>query len=103
RVIAIAAVPVLVGVAVIALVSSLSPERTILGVTFSRPSALLYPIVPMFRSYARFGVIVQLMAALLAGIGVSRLLSVGSGAARAASAVLVVLAIAEYAVWPPAL
>jgi hypothetical protein len=59
--------------------------------------------VPMFRSYARFGVIVQLMAALLAGIGLSRLLARGTGSARAICVGLVALAIAEYAVWPPAL
>ena len=57
----------------------------------------------MFRSYARFGVIVQLMAAVLAGVGISRLLARGTGAARAICAALVALAIAEYAVWPPAL
>jgi hypothetical protein len=98
-----ASVPILVAVALVALVSSLSPERTIFGVTIARPSALLYPIVPMFRSYARFGVIVQLMAALLAGVGVSRLFALGTRSARAIGAGLVALAIAEYAVWPPAL
>lgn len=98
-----ASVPILAAVAIVALVCSLSPERTILGVTVSRPSALLYPIVPMFRSYARFGVIVQLMAALLAGVGVSRLLALRTSSARALCAGLVVLAIVEYAVWPPAL
>ena len=98
-----ASVPILAAVAIVALACSLSPERTILGVTVSRPSALLYPIVPMFRSYARFGVIVQLMAALLAGVGVSRLLALGTSSARALCAGLVALAIAEYAVWPPAL
>jgi hypothetical protein len=96
-------VPILVAVAIAALVCSLSPERTILGVTFVRPSALLYPIVPMFRAYARFGVIVQLMAALLAGVGVSRLLARGTGPSRAVCAALIALAIAEYSVWPPAL
>ena len=68
--IALATVPVLSTVAVAALVCSLSPERTIGQFTFTRPSSLLYAIVPMFRSYARFGVVVQLMAVLLAGIGV---------------------------------
>jgi len=98
-----ASVPILAAVAIVALVCSLSPERTIVGVTVVRPSALLYHIVPMFRSYARFGVIVQLMAALLAGVGVSRLLAYGTRPARAICASLVALAIAEYAVWPPTL
>ncbi len=98
-----AAVPMLATIALVALVCSLAPERTTLGITFTRPSALLYAILPMFRSYARFGVIVQLMAALLAGIGATRLLARGTRPARAIYAGLVVLAIAEYAVWPPAL
>ena len=101
--IAEAAAPILATLAIVALVCSLSPERTTLGVTFTRPSALLYATLPMFRSYARFGVIVQLMAALLAGIGASWLLARGTRPARAIYAGLVVLAIAEYAVWPPAL
>src|SRR5688572_27928405 len=66
-------VPVLLAVAMAALLCSLPPERTIAGFTFVRPSALLYELAPMFRSYARFGVVVQLMAALLAGVGVDYL------------------------------
>jgi hypothetical protein len=97
------AVPMLAMLAFVALVCSLSPERTILGVTVVRPSALLYPIVPMFRAYARFGVIVQLAAALLAGIGVCWLLARRTVMARTICASLVAVAIAEYAVWPPAL
>ena len=97
------AVPILAAVAGVALVCSLSPERTAFGVRFMRPSALLYPIVPMFRAYARFGAIVQLMAALLAGIGAAQLLATRRRAARAWGAALVVLAIAEYAVWPQSL
>src|ERR1019366_7188895 len=57
----LACVPILVSVAVAALVCSLSPERTIGVFTFVRPSAFLYNVLPMFRSYARFGVVVQLM------------------------------------------
>ena len=81
RSVAEASVPILAAVAIVAMVCSLSPERNILGVTVMRPSALLYPIVPMFRSYARFGVIVQLMAALLAGVGAGRLFA-ATGPAR---------------------
>lgn len=99
----LARVPVLVIVAVAALVCSLSPERTIGAFTFVRPSALLYTVVPMFRSYARFGVVVQLMAALLAGIGVDRLRRAGTKRAQIACVVLVALAAGEYMVWPPAL
>ena len=96
-------VPMLCAIAFVALLCSLSPERTVFGVVFTRPSALLYAIVPMFRSYARFGAIVQLMAALLAGLGVSRLLTLKTRTAYAACAVLMILAVAEYAVAPAAL
>ncbi len=99
----LARVPVLVIVAVAALVCSLSPERTIGAFTFVRPSALLYYVVPMFRAYARFGVVVQLMAALLAGIGVEYLRRAGTRRARIVCLALVALAICEYAVAPSAL
>ena len=99
----LARVPVLVIVAVAALVCSLSPERTIGRYTFVRPSAFLYHVVPMFRSYARFGVVVQLMAALLAGIGVDYLRRAGTRRAQILCLTLVALAAGEYAVSPPAL
>jgi hypothetical protein len=97
-----ACVPVLIIVAVAALVCSLSPERTIGAFTFVRPSALLYQVVPMFRSYARFGVVVQLMAALLAGVGLDYLLRAGTRA-RIVCAALVALAAGDYVVSPSAL
>ncbi len=103
RTASLACVPVLALVAVAALVCSLSPERTIGAFTFVRPSALLYDIVPMFRSYARFGVVVQLMAALLAGIGVDHLRRAGTRRAQIACLALVALAAGEYAVAPSAL
>jgi len=99
----LACIPVLVIVAVAALVCSLSPEQTIGAFTVVRPSALLYSVVPMFRSYARFGVVVQLMAALLAGIGVDRLRRAGTKRAQIACVALVALAAGEYAVSPSAL
>jgi hypothetical protein len=96
----LARVPVLVVVAAAALVCSLSPERAIAGFTFVRPSALLYSVVPMFRSYARFGVVVQLMAAVLAGVGVDRLRRAGTRRGQIACVALVTLAAGEYAVSP---
>lgn len=99
----LARVPILATVAFAALVCSLSPERTIGSFHFMRPSALMYAVAPMFRAYARFGVVVQLMAALLAGIGFDRLRHSGSRSARVAGAVLLVLAGAEYLVLPSAL
>jgi hypothetical protein len=98
----LARVPVLVVVAAAALACSLSPERTVGAFTFVRPSALLYKVAPMFRSYARFGVVVELMAALLAGIGVDRLRRAGTAPARIACVALVAIAAGEYAVSPRA-
>ena len=99
----LARVPVLALVAVTALVCSLSPERTIGAFTFVRPSALLYDVVPMFRAYARFGVVVQLMAALLAGVGVDCLRRAGTRRAQIACVALVAIAVGEYCVAPSAL
>ena len=99
----LSAVPVLAAVALLALICSLSPERTVGSFTFVRPSAFFYGVAPMFRSYARFGVVVQLMAALLAAIGVDQLRRSAARPARFLCAALLVLAAAEYAVWPPAM
>jgi hypothetical protein len=96
-------VPVLIIVAFAAFLCSLSPERVIGTYVVAAPSALLYSVVPMFRSYARFGVIVHLMAALLAGIGVDFLRRIAGRHAQIACAVLVSLIAVEYAVSPVAL
>lgn len=96
-------VPVLALTAAVALVCSLSPERAIGAFSFMRPSAVLYPVLPMFRSYARFGVVVQLMAVLLAAIGAEWLWQSRRRRIRIGCIVLVVLAAAEYAVWPPSM
>ena len=101
--VAAATVPIAAAVAAAAVICSLAPERIILGVTIPGPSALLHPVVPMFRAYARFAVIVQLMAALLAGAGLTWLLDAGTRGSRVLAVVLLLFAVAEYAVWPPAL
>ncbi|MEN3337656.1 MAG: hypothetical protein V7647_1332 [Acidobacteriota bacterium] len=97
------AVPMVTVMAIAALLCSLSPERTIGAFSVSRPSGFLYRVVPMFRSYARFGVVVQLMAVLLAGLGAQVLWYGRRARARIACIALVVLAVGEYGVWPPAL
>jgi hypothetical protein len=96
-------VPVLAAVAAAAFVCSLSPEQTVGPFTVIRPSSLLYELVPMFRAYARFGVVVQLMTALLAGVAVDYLLRSGTLRARVLCLALVALAAGEYAVSPSAL
>ena len=39
------------------------------------PSFFMYKILPMFRAYARFGILVMLSISVLAGIGFMRLVS----------------------------
>lgn len=92
--------PALLVLAAIALLCSLSPERTIGSFTFIRPSALLYEVAPMFRAYARFGVVVGLMVSLLAGAGVAVLWR-SRGAGRGIAGALLSLAVLECAPLPP--
>ena len=98
---ALRSAPVLASVAVAAVICSLSPERRIGPFTLVRPSALLYEVAPMFRAYARFGVVVGLMTALLAGAGAARLWHWPTSAGRRAAALLLALAVLEYAPLPP--
>jgi hypothetical protein len=98
---AVRSAPVLASLAGAALLCSLSPERTIGSVTFTRPSAVLYEIAPMFRAYARFGVMVGLMTALLAGAGAALLWRWPTSAGRRAAAFLLGLAVLEYLPFPP--
>ena len=93
--------PVLASLACVALLCSLSPERSIGSLTFVRPSALLYEVAPMFRAYARFGVVVGLMTALLAGAGAALLWRWPTSAGRRAAALLIGLAVLEHAPFPP--
>ncbi|MEX2273854.1 MAG: hypothetical protein WD690_20485 [Vicinamibacterales bacterium] len=85
--------PILAAVAAAAFIWSLA----------AGPGAALHSVLPMFRSYARFGVVVQLVAVLLAGIGAQWLWGSGMRGARTACITLLTLAAAEYAVWPPAM
>ena len=55
----------------------------------------------MFRAYARFGVVVGLMTALLAGAGAAWLWRRPGSAGRRAAALLLGLAVVEFAPFPP--
>ena len=99
------AMPLLAVIAAVALICSLSPEREILGIRVVRPSALLYLVAPVFRSYARFGVVVHLMIAVVAGAGLTHLWQRRrspwrTGLARTAAVALVGLTVFEYAPLP---
>jgi hypothetical protein len=62
--------------------------------------AMLHPVLPMFRAYARLGVFVQLMVALLAAVGAATLARRGTGP-RLVAASLLLLAVVELAPFPP--
>jgi hypothetical protein len=87
----VSAVPIVVSVAAVALLFAISPPQW------------LYRALPMFRSYARFGMVVQLMTALAAGIGFDVLRRGASRYAKPAATALAILLAGEYAVSPPAM
>jgi hypothetical protein len=99
----LAYVPVLLTMALVAFVCSLPPDSTIGPFRVRWPSTVFYDALPMFRSYARFAVVVQLMVALLGGIGADRLWRAGTRVARAGCVALLALVVGEYVVWPSAL
>ena len=98
---AVRSVPVLTILGLAAFVCSLSPERASGPFTFVRPSALLYEIAPMFRAYARFGVVVGLTTALMAGAGAAHLWQCRGRAGRITALLLLSLAALEFAPLSP--
>jgi len=82
--------PVLLLVGAAAFVCSLAPDWI----------SALYAIAPMFRAYARFAVVVQLMAVLLAGLAVDYIWRTGGRSSKVACAALLLLAGFEYMVAP---
>jgi hypothetical protein len=93
-------VPYLMMIGAFAFICSLSPEHHVFGMQFPGPSALLYAIAPMFRSYARFAVVVSLMAAIVAGIGMTWAWQQGSRTMSAMALVFAGLVVFEYAPVP---
>ncbi|MBU1672464.1 MAG: hypothetical protein KKF41_07515 [Actinobacteria bacterium] len=90
------------GTAVVAFLFSMPPSAKVLGVKLYFPGYLLHKVVPSFRAYARFGLIVMMCAVVLAAYGLQTLVS--SWRARTAwlvTAGLCVLVIAEFTVVPP--
>ncbi len=99
----LAYIPLFMLIALVAIIFSAPPKIFVAGLTLRMPSHFAYKILPMFRVYARFGVILQLAVAALAGIGYSivelginrkRLLGVVTG-------LFVVLIVIEFANVPP--
>ena len=93
------AVPFLAALGVAALLGSVAPQASGPWPAPTLP-AILHPVLPMFRAYARLGIFAQLAVALLAAIGAAALWR-RSRPARLAAALLVTLAAVELAPFPP--
>jgi hypothetical protein len=59
---------------IVALIFSHSPYTEIGNFRILFPSYFMYKILPMFRVYARFGIVVMLCVSVLAGIGLASIL-----------------------------
>jgi hypothetical protein len=85
----------LAAIALLAAACSLSPGDGAWRWTMVWPSAWLHLVFPMFRAYARFAVVVQLMAVVLAAVGVTALWR--RRGTRFVAAALLALLVFEYA------
>ena len=94
------AAPWIAALGVAAFAWSLPPQLHVAGREVPGPSALLYGLLPMFRAFARFAVVVQLAAVLLAALGALHLSRIRAPAATAAVWVLAALVAFEYAPVP---
>jgi hypothetical protein len=95
------AVPALVLIGAAAFICSLAPGQRIGGLELWTPAALLHDVVPIFRSYARFAVVVALAVSGLAGIGFAVLVAAPRRWQRLCGYSLAAIACVELAVFPP--
>jgi len=79
------------------------PWWQIFGIKIYMPSFFMYKILPMFRAYCRFGIVLMLTVAVLAGFGLKYILErFKSSRSKAAIAVLFCGAVLfEFWNWPP--
>ncbi len=89
--------------AVLAWFCSQPPWWNIFGFRIYMPSFFIYKVIPVFRAYCRFGIVVMLAVAVLAGFGLKFLLErFKRRISRIAVAVLFcVLVLFEFWSWPP--
>lgn len=87
----------------VAFIFSMPPTARILGVNVYFPSYLIYKLVPQYRAYARFGLMVLFAVAVLAGFAVDALSrKFRPGWRRTAFlAALCALVLVEFSVVPP--
>jgi hypothetical protein len=86
--------------AIAAFVVSLPPHIDLAGMHVTMPSRWLYAVAPIFRSYARFAIVVSLALTTLAGAGFAMLVEGRSRLARLCAVGLLAIAVLEYL--PPA-
>jgi len=91
----------LLGIGTVGFLVSLPPGINFHSLVIPTPSLLLNPIFPMFRVYARFGVLVLFGAALLAGLGVTLAQERLRGRATLLLALPFLLAAVEFNNLPP--
>ena len=89
--------------ALIAILFSQSPYWQVGPLRIPFPSYFMYKILPMVRVYARFGIVVMLSVAVLAGIGLANIL--GKMTSRkwqtVITSMLIGLVLFEFWNWPP--
>ncbi len=76
---------------IVALIFSHSPYTEIGSFRILFPSYLMYKIAPMFRVYARFGIVVMLCVSVLAGIGLASILEKIKSAKKRRTFLMVIL------------
>jgi hypothetical protein len=84
-------------VGLIAIGVSLGPTSGSCEPASMAPGCLIFRVAPLFRAYARFGLVAQLMSAVAAGAGAAFLFA-HSAAGRRTAIALLALAVFEY--WP---
>ncbi len=89
--------------AIVAWLFSQPPWWDIFGFKIYMPSFFMYKILPMFRAYCRFGIVVMLAVAVLAGFGLKFILErFKSGKTKlAVTALFCGLVFFEFWNWPP--
>lgn len=86
-----------------AIIISAHPSMKVFGSNILMPSYYLHEIAPMFRAFARFGIIAMLALSVLAGLGVKRILDMirNKSTQVIIVAVLTVMMLVEFINVPP--
>jgi hypothetical protein len=92
--------PALLVLAGTALVLSLAPGQGVGPFTLPAPSLWIHDLLPVFRAFARYAVVVGLVVSVLAGLGLSALLAGPSRASRAGACLAAALVCFELAPVP---